>query len=225
MTYDFLGTAEKKRNNRACQAGKAQAGGVMKRETREEIVRTALIAHYAKHAAMIMLPYAHEFIRRVCDAMDEQDARDAADTNPHPAEQHQAAMDAAAVSTEPTITDTEVIEYAARRANEIDSVVPFSPRATKWREATERYAVYNSPDEIIQLLRQDLAVQEAEATGHNERQISCEQSRRRYDAAKQADKIICLLWYIAAEFGIAELVWGDQLEARKAERDFNSVTV
>ncbi len=47
----------------------------MKRETREGILRTALMRHHAKHHMPVIA--TDELIKRICDAEEEQDKRDA----------------------------------------------------------------------------------------------------------------------------------------------------
>jgi len=159
--------------------------------------------------------------------MDEQDARDAADTSPHPAEQHQAAMDAA---TRPADTDTQtvsvitrqdILDYAEKRVKQFGDVPPFEVAAGMWHLAAEEYTAGN-PDGMIGRLRGDLELEEAKAAEPTERHEGCSgPSHARGDAAKKARKISSLLWCIADEYD-GERVWGDQLEARKAERNLNA---
>jgi len=173
----------------------------MKRETREGILRTEFVTHRTRFGMRLVEP--DELIKRICNAMDEQDQRDA-DLAPSPAVETDMVHTMAAQITDKMPTSMDILNHAMGWIERVGTAGPFASIGRAWISATKEFLEGN-PDPIITLLRQDLQSME-EAARHGG-------SRHDQDeATEKAFGIIALLQRIAKEYG-DEQVWGEQTQA------------
>jgi hypothetical protein len=125
----------------------------MRREVRESLLQREFVLH--SKAFMMEFVEQDELIRRVCDAMDEQDARDTATSAP--------------IVTDVLLTDTtptdflNIFEYGWEICRRIGVTGPFGLLGRSWASALARFSACGDRDDLIRLLHDQLDIHETRA--------------------------------------------------------------
>lgn len=151
----------------------------------------------------------------IATRIEEDEAAKEANANTAPAPTANAA--AKPVDTMPT--SHPVLEYARKRTYRPDG--SFTSSGRRWNEAAHSY-IEDNPDDMIQILRDDLKREEARAAEAPKLQEECSgPARARGEATEKAQLIKALLWRIAEEYH-PERVWGEELTEREVQRSFDA---